>query len=282
MLPLADESDKISTTVRFSMADPLISDSSFVNACGKINLYDYNAAMKQVKHELPFPSVRGKVSPYTKQIIKTSDDYAAYCSSLALHRVFEWKLYSAQNILEDSRKREIAAISEAASAKRREVDAKKREADVRVELDQVRLVQDRYKTRSTILSCVVVFLCILFALSFVFRKPVSVSPSSPQPVSSSSVSSHDASSESSSVPRSDSITKSDSPTTKSDNSITKSGGGTPRPDGYVSDSYIGNKKSHKFHRSSCSYLPNFENQVIFESRESAVSAGYEPCKRCDP
>lgn len=46
--------------------------------------------------------------------------------------------------------------------------------------------------------------------------------------------------------------------------------------------YIGNLNSHVFHRESCSGLPVEKNQVYFDSREAAVTAGYTPCGRCDP
>ncbi len=49
-----------------------------------------------------------------------------------------------------------------------------------------------------------------------------------------------------------------------------------------SDKYIGNKNTKKFHRISCSSLPMPSNQVIFNSREAAIAAGYVPCKRCKP
>lgn len=49
-----------------------------------------------------------------------------------------------------------------------------------------------------------------------------------------------------------------------------------------SDQYIGNKNTKKFHRSTCSSLPMPSNQIIFESREAAIAAGYVPCQRCKP
>ena len=48
------------------------------------------------------------------------------------------------------------------------------------------------------------------------------------------------------------------------------------------DHYIGNVKSLKFHRPSCSGLPSEKNQVILESRESAISGGFDPCGICKP
>ena len=46
--------------------------------------------------------------------------------------------------------------------------------------------------------------------------------------------------------------------------------------------YIGNTRSHVFHRPSCSSLPAPENQIIFHSRAEAIAAGYRPCGRCKP
>lgn len=46
--------------------------------------------------------------------------------------------------------------------------------------------------------------------------------------------------------------------------------------------YIGNKKSMKFHREDCSSLPEEQNRVYLESREEAVDLGYTPCGSCRP
>ena len=50
------------------------------------------------------------------------------------------------------------------------------------------------------------------------------------------------------------------------------------------DPYVGNKNSKKFHHSWCSSVADIKekNKVTFRSREEAVSAGYKPCKRCNP
>ena len=49
-------------------------------------------------------------------------------------------------------------------------------------------------------------------------------------------------------------------------------------------SYIGNRRTHKFHRSSCGSVRqmNEGNMVEFENRSDALDAGYIPCKRCYP
>ena len=47
-------------------------------------------------------------------------------------------------------------------------------------------------------------------------------------------------------------------------------------------SYIGNKNSLKFHLPSCSSLPLSQNRINFKTREAAITAGYFPCKICNP
>lgn len=50
------------------------------------------------------------------------------------------------------------------------------------------------------------------------------------------------------------------------------------------DAYIGNRNSKIFHYSWCPSVDRMKdaNKVEFHSREEAVSAGYKPCKRCNP
>lgn len=47
-------------------------------------------------------------------------------------------------------------------------------------------------------------------------------------------------------------------------------------------SYIGNKKSKVFHKSTCWTLPAEKNQVHFDTRDAAIDANYRPCKNCKP
>lgn len=47
--------------------------------------------------------------------------------------------------------------------------------------------------------------------------------------------------------------------------------------------YVGNKNNRKLHRSTCNSLPKEWNQVIFESKEEAVGAGFTGfCSGCKP
>lgn len=50
----------------------------------------------------------------------------------------------------------------------------------------------------------------------------------------------------------------------------------------VTDGYIGNTNSKKFHRSDCANLPAEKNRVYFNSRQEAVDAIYQPCGNCNP
>ncbi|MCL1787022.1 MAG: MBL fold metallo-hydrolase [Defluviitaleaceae bacterium] len=46
--------------------------------------------------------------------------------------------------------------------------------------------------------------------------------------------------------------------------------------------YIGNVNSRKFHRPTCSGLPDEKNRVTFETRDAAIDEGYAPCGSCKP
>ncbi|MBW2590675.1 MAG: hypothetical protein JRD71_08165 [Deltaproteobacteria bacterium] len=48
--------------------------------------------------------------------------------------------------------------------------------------------------------------------------------------------------------------------------------------------YIGNKRSHKFHRPECRWAKKMSstNKIFFQSRQEAISQGYAPCKVCNP
>ena len=45
-------------------------------------------------------------------------------------------------------------------------------------------------------------------------------------------------------------------------------------------SYIGNVNSRVFHRDDCASLPAEKNQVVFDSYQDALDAGYTPHKNC--
>lgn len=68
---------------------------------------------------------------------------------------------------------------------------------------------------------------------------------------------------------------------RSSSPATSTATGTPR-DTAISDGYIGNKKTKKYHLSTCSYLPDKWNQVSFDSSAEAESQGYKPCSHCNP
>lgn len=52
----------------------------------------------------------------------------------------------------------------------------------------------------------------------------------------------------------------------------------------ITAAYIGNSNTLKFHRPDCSSVRQMSeaNKVSFSSRDEAISAGYTPCKRCNP
>lgn len=50
----------------------------------------------------------------------------------------------------------------------------------------------------------------------------------------------------------------------------------------ITESYIGNKNSKKFHLPSCHTLPAEHNRVYISTREEAIQKGFSPCKNCNP
>jgi len=48
--------------------------------------------------------------------------------------------------------------------------------------------------------------------------------------------------------------------------------------------FIASKESDKFHKPDCIYAKKIkdENKIYFLTRDAAISAGYKPCKRCNP
>lgn len=203
----------------------------------------YRTEIRKIKAEYPYHKAIGKKSPYNGKIIQTEDDYDLYCHCYALFRMYEKDMAEADNKLLN--------------------------ANVSLSLERkanAEFYEAAYK-RFRFMRIVIYVLCAALAY-FVFLSPF---------FSSSDESAHHSSS-SSSVSSSSSTSSSESPEVSSDSSSE----GSQRPDGYVSSEYVGNKQSHKFHRSSCSYLPDADNRRIFKSRDAAISAGYDPCGHCNP
>lgn len=63
---------------------------------------------------------------------------------------------------------------------------------------------------------------------------------------------------------------------------TSSGNTGETRDTAIAYSYIGNKRTKKYHYPFCSYLPDNNNQIVFSSAEDAEAQGYDPCLRCNP
>lgn len=57
---------------------------------------------------------------------------------------------------------------------------------------------------------------------------------------------------------------------------------TKETDNTVSQNYIGNKNSMKYHKLDCKTLPDKKNQVMLDSKEMALKLNYQPCGNCKP
>lgn len=59
---------------------------------------------------------------------------------------------------------------------------------------------------------------------------------------------------------------------------------TDNLDKKISQAYIGNLSSKKFHRANCESVADMSdtNKIYFDSRQKAIDNGYVPCKHCNP
>lgn len=256
---MANDSNKSMSNIRFSISDDVIPDEFNVNPAKEIQPTFYYQTLAQTRQRLPFSAIQGKISPYTKRPIKTLDDYNTYCSCLALRIACETKIAEAQQAVNEARTAERSANIKALASERR--------ANATInELKRANEEKAKYKSRSTILSLVALVLCVACIVGRFTNKRQNTDTVQRQTLTA----------EASSTPATTERK------TAEESSTSSAGTGSRRPEGYSSDKYIGNKNSHKFHRSTCSYLPDADNQKTFSSREAAISAGYEPCKRCNP
>lgn len=72
--------------------------------------------------------------------------------------------------------------------------------------------------------------------------------------------------------------------TQPNNSVAKKSAVSPQTEKRVSATYVGNIKTRKYHRESCSSVNRMRaaNRTYFDSSSSARSAGYIPCNICRP
>lgn len=223
----------------------------------------YYHEVHNVRERYPYASVYGKINPYNKRKILSEDDYDLYCHSYAILRLYEKNLA----------KTEHQISQEYMNAAR-----------IRSEAYQYAAYARKCVHRQRVLSAV---LAAVAACAILFAVVSQRFTPDPQPVAAQpSVSQAAAPAESPSVaepaPAVERPTQTPQDTPPASSPSYTASGGSSRPDPYISDSYIGNRSSHKFHRSTCSFLPNPENQVIFDSASDALAAGYDPCKKCNP
>lgn len=82
------------------------------------------------------------------------------------------------------------------------------------------------------------------------------------------------------------LTPRELPASYYDEDVSEAGAAMQRslPSDDVENALIGNKKSHVFHKSTCSSANSMseKNKVSFSSREEAIENGYKPCGKCNP
>ncbi len=221
----------------------------------KLNRFEYSQNLLCIHQQIPYASAVGRINPYTGRVISNQDEYELYCHMYILSRMYE---------------RKLGVISSQAASAKKQLTAQN-ESLTRAN-NCLRAENNGIHKRHSILIVVVLLLAVVL---FGTWRSLSRTSSKYRELSSSYEA---AQSELAAAQAELDSAKS----TASSPSASSSSIGSSRPAGYVSDHYIGNTSSHKFHRSTCSYLPDESNQVYFDSRDAAVDAGYSPCGKCSP
>lgn len=230
---------------------------------------EYREFKKEFYLSLPFDYVKGGINPYTNTVVNSHEDYEFYAHCFALKKKFE------------------SCVVDIESKFREEYEDKNIElsADLTSAKQTISFLERSSKSRLKI-SFVFALLFLLFLVLF-FVRPSTSEYRSLENSYSQLVDERNAllsevddayslgydngyfyGSKNASSSASSSTGKNSSPTYNRSPS--------------VSTSYIGNSKTKKFHRSSCSYLPDASNQVSLDTRDDAVSGGYSPCGHCNP
>lgn len=241
---------------------------------------------EQLLRDHPFRSeLIGSENPYTGREITSEADYRAFLREVAysalLHRA-HLQADADRKADRQLERREKEARQAAEAAELRLQEADKRSSAFRAERDKAL----RSKKDARIGWAVLAAAILLFAAVFIprlertaFQKGFSAAQTEAGAVNSAA--------------RTDAYSDAGKNTDKSrtpesDHTQTAAEGSeatqtaTAATDRADTITYIGNLKSHVFHRSECKNLPSEKNQIIFDSREQAVDYGYTPCGNCDP
>lgn len=232
------------------------SDSKLQSSIGKD---EYFSEIVSIQKQIPYERAIGKFNPYTNRKIEGPNDYAFYCHCYALCRLYETNMQTVRERA-DFEIKSLRAKNESLQANQQSLKSALANCE-----DQKGTAIDEAKRyhRLTRIVLFVSIVLIVSILAFLLPQFKNSSKAHVKPSSSSS----------SSASGSSTPTAAPAPS--------HSGPGA-RPNGYASTQYIGNKHTKKFHYSSCGYLPDKSNQVVFDSRSDAVDSGYTPCGRCNP
>ena len=212
----------------------------------------FQQAVNDRKVNFPFyQTYIGYTNPYTGTKIQNKDDFLQYYREFIYYRMCHRR---ALNYLYGSSKDYVL------SAYRKHTD--RIEKLEKVEAEQSKTIEalksENKKQRKRFVVSMFCSLILVFALILSIMIPSS-EESSPAPTSTPKVS----------VTERTSVTSSQSKTSNTRAAPIASG-------------YIGNRNTKKYHRSTCSYLPDQSNQIVFDDPEEAEAAGYSPCGKCRP
>lgn len=227
----------------------------------------YDLYKENFYQEFPFSKIKGKENPYTRTKIETWHDYELYGHCYVLKQRAEECFFEK----DEQREKRIQQL----------------ETDLKITEHELSDAKHQSK-KNFLLFVVACFFALIFLICFLSRptnnnyrallSEISVLEEQNKELTSSILDAEEEIAKQKhllSEARSESASNSSSTASSFSND-------NQTPSTPSSSGYIGNAKTKKFHKPSCSYLPDKSNQVNLKSRTDATSKGYSPCGHCNP
>lgn len=227
----------------------------------KFTQEEYERYLSQFYRDVPFESVKGKLSPYTNTPITDWHDYSLYGHCYSLKHITENELFSIENSYRES----LAATK--AECQNAEQQSK-----------QLFRTNESLFKRNRILVGLVIILAAVLSISFLMPNPLSDDVEVLR-------------SEISSLQRSLSFSENQISLLSdlADNAYQEGYSDASRDFSIAHSAanlpdkvfvYIGNKSTRVLHRSECQFLPAAERRVIYDTIRQAILDRYTLCSHC--
>jgi len=236
-------------------------DNSDPHRSFKFTQEEHERYLLQFYQEVPFESVRGKLSPYTSTPINDWHDYTLYGHCYSLKHITENELRSIEN-----------SCHEAVAA------AKSDFQKIELHNKQLCFANKSLMKRNGVLLFFVIILSAVLFISFLMPNPLSDDVENLRSDISSLQNSLSLSEDQVSLlsDLSDSAYQEGYADASRDFSVSHSASSVPDKV-FV---YIGNRRTGVLHRPDCQFLPAADRRVLFDSIQQAILDSYTLCSHC--